>query len=432
MARASTYTLLSLDRFAQIIGLNPAHFNQCAAINLSTPVFNLTGSCSDVWFQYDWQDGDRLSRESIARSIKAAEDEIARYLNYYPAPLWFTNEPHQYPRFARRSYYGNGRTINGQFKPIKTKWGRIVETGQRKNTLVGTPTISYSDPDGDGFSELATISQATTETDVNNIRLYFAGKSAADSWELRPVKTKSISGGTLTATLDSWLLVNPDLWEVLPTPEAPTLVDVSTTANFVTTLDVYQVTTDHTATSAQFYWQQEPNSYFINSNGVCTSCGGTGCETCSLNTQMGCAVVSDVQIGEVVPTPGTYSDDNGYWTKQSWTDCREPELVKLWYYAGDLSDEYLAGTSYDPLSDWWAYTIAYLAVAKLEKQVCSCNNVQYLVNDWMTDLAFSGQSGSYNVDFELLNNPFGTKKGAVMAWQRVSKFKEKLFEAAVI
>ena len=432
MARASTYTLLSLDRFAKIIGLSPAHFNQSAAINLTTPVFPITGSCSDIWFQYDWQDRDRVSREGLARAIKAAEDEIARYVGYHPAPLWITNEPHQYPTLARRSYYGTGRNIRGQFKEIKTKWARIVETGQRLNTLVGTPTIAYSDPDGDGLSELATITQATTETDVDNIRLYFAGKSAADGWELRPLKTKTISGGTLTATLDSWMLIDPDLWGVLPTEENPALVDISTTANFVTTLDVYQVTTDHTAKSAQFYWQREPSNLYPLNNSPCLSCGGNGCETCSLISQDGCAVVSDVMLGQVTPTPSTYSDDNGYWTRTTWTGCREPEQVKLWYYAGDLSEEYLAGNSYDPLSDWWAYTIAWLAIARLEKPLCSCGNVQALTDDLMVDLSFSGGTGSYNVDFELLANPFGSKKGAVLAWQRVSKFQGKVFEGAVI
>ena len=308
----------------------------------------------------------------------------------------------------------------------------MVETGQRANTLIGTPTISYSDPDGDGFSELATITQATTETDTRNIRLYFAGKGANDSWEIRPLKSKTISGGVLTATMDSWILINPDLWEELPnnTP-APALVDASTIVNFVSTLDVYKVVTDHTLKSAQFYWQQEPqNIYWI--NGVCGSCGGSGCQTCSLITQDGCAVVSDVKSGLVTPTPSTYNSENGYWSLTNWTPCREPEQVKLWYYAGDLSEDYLGGYSDDPLSDFWAYTIAWLAVARLEKPLCSCGNVQYVVNDWSTDLAFSGGTGSYNIDFDELNNPFGTKKGAVMAWKRVNSFDERLFEVGIV
>ena len=106
MARASTYTLLSLDRFAQILGIDPAHFNQCGAPSLDPAVFPEEGRCSDVWFQYDWQKNDRVSRETLARAIKAAEDDIAKVLNYYPAPLWFTNEVHTYPRFARRNRYG--------------------------------------------------------------------------------------------------------------------------------------------------------------------------------------------------------------------------------------------------------------------------------------------------------------------------------------
>ncbi|MHC4709558.1 MAG: hypothetical protein ACYTA3_03815, partial [Planctomycetota bacterium] len=84
MARASTYTLLSLDRWAAIMGINGAHFNGAAA----SAVMPYTDCCTDIWFQYDWQFHSRVGREELARAIAASERDIAEVLGYWPAPTW--------------------------------------------------------------------------------------------------------------------------------------------------------------------------------------------------------------------------------------------------------------------------------------------------------------------------------------------------------
>lgn len=73
MAVAKEPTLLALDRFAEILGINPAHFNQGA----STTVMPMLTNCPDIYYQFAWQRADCVSREEIARGIRQAEEEIA-------------------------------------------------------------------------------------------------------------------------------------------------------------------------------------------------------------------------------------------------------------------------------------------------------------------------------------------------------------------
>ena len=47
MSRAETCTLLSLDRFAKMFGINPVHFSGAGG----SDIFPLKDGCSDVWFQ---------------------------------------------------------------------------------------------------------------------------------------------------------------------------------------------------------------------------------------------------------------------------------------------------------------------------------------------------------------------------------------------
>jgi len=323
-------------------------------------------------------------------------------------------------------------------KSIKVRQGgKFIQAGQRATTLVGTATTAggtlvYSDPDGDGFSELATITLTTTVTNTTEIGVFTASKSAAREWQIRPLKSVTISGGSVVITLDSWKLIDPDLWEFLPTENTETngsLIDISTTGNFVTSIDVYRVYTDFTATSATFYWERNPVTGTLV---YCSSCGGSGCETCTLITQTGCIHVRDVQRGMVVPVPGSYDSTDARWEGANWTECREPDQVKIWYYAGELDDRYLSGETDEPLSDYWAHTIAWLATARTKRPFCACGG-SHAKQTWLRqDFARAGPDETFALDGDQLANPFGTTRGAIMAWQRVSKLNNRQFAGAAI
>lgn len=430
MARASTPTLLSLDRFARILGISPPHFNS----GDSDTVFPIGGGCSDVWFQYQWQKNDRVSREELARLIYDAEQDIARELGYYPAPHWIAQEQHKFPRHHRRDVYRRGGlNVRAQRVSVRTRFGKFIQGGQRDvDTLIDTATVAG----GELVYNLAitaltaTITVATALTDTCEIKVYFAGRSGAPEWEIRPERSKSIVGINVVIVFDAWMFINPDLWEAYPTTIGGLdTVDITNVANLVTSVEVRREFNDFTANAATFFWEPTPAALAVGS--FCTSCGGSGCAACSLIAQNGCLHVRNTDAGIVVPTPGTYSDDDAAWSQDAFTECRDPDQVRLFYYAGDQDNRFLDGMTCEPLSDYWAHAIAWLAAARLERDLCSCSNVKTVTERLRTDLALIGET-SFQVDPILLSNPFGTRRGEVQAWQRVNSIQGRSLKGGAI
>ena len=408
MARASTPTLLALDYYSAILGIPPAAFNQ----GISDVMFPLTAKCPQIWMQYSWQRYDSVSREDLALELANAERDIADVMGWWPGRIWIEQEVHRYPQYHRRDMYGiGGRNVRSQGKSIKLNYGKVISPGQRQVDEISLANaVGYSGT----YSEIATVTfpGITETTNACELKVYFAGHGGDPEWEIRPARTKTLITGTFTATFWAWQLIDPDLWEAIPTVtvETPT-VDLDD-AVYELTADIYYEYTDTSATSAVFYWEPQPPT------SSCSFCLGVGCAACALTTQDGCFHIRDAERGVAVPTPGTYED--GAWASAAYSVCRDPEQVKLYYSSGNLDKRYLDGSTCEPLSDWWAQTIAYLATARLERPFCHCGNAEALASLWREDLALSGEV-SYNVPFETLDNPFGTRRGEVMAWQRVSR-----------
>ena len=417
MARASTPTLLSLDRFAAILGINPAHFNQAAG----ETTFPIGSTCSDVWPQFSWQASNQVSREQLARAIRDAEQDIARSLGYYPAPYWVYQEVHKFPRHHRPDVYQHsGLNVRGARKSVRAKFGKFIQAGQR---LVAELTNSPATTVGltlvyDLGALTATITIATTLTDVCEVKAFFANYGGAPEWEIRPAKSKSIAAGVLTMVFDAWLLIDPTLWEAYSTPAGFSAIDLAVVDNYVTSVELYRETNDFTQPSATFYW--EPSPAGLSAVSTCTSCGGTGCVACSLSSQDGCLHARNTESGIVVPVPATYDADEATWTQDAYSVCRDPDQVKISYYAGEYDNRWLGDESCETLSNYWAHAIAWLATARLDRPPCSCANVKAKFDSLQEDLALSGAT-SHQITFQQLNNPFGTRRGEVQAWQRVDQ-----------
>ena len=76
-------------------------------------------------------------------------------------------------------------------------------------------------------------------------------------------------------------------------------------------------------------------------------------------------------------------------------------------------------------------SIAQIATARLQKPLCSCSNVTALADEWRQDVAVSGPGGVMMTE-DILNNPFGTRRGEVLAWKRVSKLALRRGRVAVL
>lgn len=418
------YTLLSLPRYARLLGISPPHFMTA----FSYTAFPAGGGCDDIWFKYDWQDSDKVSRESLAYLIAEAEQEVASFLGWWPAPV-FLYEQRSYPSMHRPEYFGTGVDVRGLMKSVPTTYGKIISLGKRAVSLIGTAatlggSLQYTDEDSDGLYETAIVQLPTTETNVCELKLYTYGKEGDIRWEIRPVRSKTISGGVVQFILDSWLLIDPILYEEYPTENGPYPIDISTTANFVTSVDVYREYVDTINPSVLFQWESAQ---------VCQVCGGVGCDVCELLTQDGCGHVRDAGRGAVVPYPATYNSDTGAWNVSSWTYTREPDMLQLWYYAGNIDNSNHVFSTCEPLSDYFAKVIAWLATARLERPLCGCSNVEAVAEDLRKELTESNREISRFLPEDVLTSPFGTRKGEVMAWRRLKRLvKDRKLGHAVI
>ncbi len=419
MALPLANTLLGIHSYAKILGINPAHFAGGAG-SAVFPVMN--NACEDVWARYSWQASDRVSHEELALEIHNAERDIAAVLGYFPAPTWIEEEVQPYPRHHRRDTYNIGMSnVRGQLKSLKLRWGKFIQGGIRSATqdefTTPTPIVNYLDVNGDGFIDTARLTSVTTVTNVFDIKVYFAGLNGARAWEVRPIRSKSITLGVVTIELDPWLLIDPDRLAALPTTGGFTAVNLDSTPpvapdDYVATVDLYYERNDSTEPGAILYWEQEPIL-------SCSVCSGLGCAACSFSSQDGCIHVRDTDRGFVAVTPGVYDDDVGAWQRADPTVCRDPDQIKLYYYGGEQSDEWLSGWSYDPLSHHMAQAIAWMATARLERPFCACSNVTTLGLHLKEDLSLTTDQGRFVSD-TILTNPFGTRRGEVKAWQRIS------------
>ena len=108
--------------------------------------------------------------------------------------------------------------------------------------------------------------------------------------------------------------------------------------------------------------------------------------------------------------------------------------MKLWYLSGALDRDYLMGTTCDPLDDYMAQTIAWLATARLHKGLCACGNLHAFMDDLRDDMSIQSAQGNFVItDEEVLKNPFGTRRGEVLAWRRLTKILgEKQISGAIL
>lgn len=411
MARASTRTMLSLDKYAKIMGISPMLFNGGYQIELANgeTLFPVNNAQNDTWPQYSWQNVDQVSREDLARQIQLAEYEIVSFLGYYPMPVWTIGERHDLPRHYRPElrWQSVSQDVSLSDRKVMTNFSKFISGGRRGTTFIANVAITYSDPDGDGWKELATITCPTTSTyQISELKIYFAGRNGEPEYEIRDFKTKTYSANVLTITLNSWLLVDPDNYEVLPTDDTDgKYVDMSNTAIMETTVDVYREYNDTTQNHALFYTENYQT-------GAVTTQGGL--------------IYRDSADDFVIPIEADYDSATSQWNRV-YAQCGYPDYVDLWYYSGINTSNKTVKTMDDYLPDDLAMAIAYLTTARLERIYYSNNNATALASQLREDLSKSFTGEFRQIDRELvLSNPFGTLNGEVKAWRLVSRYRTAL------
>lgn len=210
--RSLPRTLLGRNRYAEIMQINPSHFNQMAGA-----LAPLGGNCDSVW--------DHTARYALEQTIARAERMIAEYLRYWPAPKYITDEQIQ---------FGNRGKIRGDWvnAPLQTKFGYVQAYGTEQLTVVarGVP-VSYHNLDNDplGRKETAVIGGASLYSDLLacsdpcQVAVFVrpndgATDEADPRWEIRPLII-DIDDPDMTVRGESSYFVNPlfgDLQNKLP------------------------------------------------------------------------------------------------------------------------------------------------------------------------------------------------------------------------
>jgi hypothetical protein len=405
------YTLLSLEEYARTMQLDPLQFRGAVTS------LRAQNQCSDLWHEYDWQDGGKVSRQELLYAIAAAEEEIAQVLGYWMAPRWIADEKQDYTQFYQREFRGRfGYNIRGEYKGLQTQWGYVLYGGQRATTQIDAVNIVRSsniDTTGDTFEDMAvfTVTVPAVLTNPCELKAYFKVYDAADAancrtepssvgadeyWEIRDTRIK-LSGTTATVYIPIWQIIKPQLQREIDVGS----IDGDNAASYVDTLEFYRVYNDPSA-PVQFLWTNE------------SSCED---EACAWKTQAGCMRVRNARVGHVDVLPGTWDTTTSTFEESYFSTGIEPNKVRLWYYAG-YENPYARGC--DKLSTFWKRQIARLASTRLNRPVCNCENVEQTIRRWQEDMAQANQTRTYVAD-GIMNNPFGTRVGEVETWNAIVK-----------
>jgi hypothetical protein len=404
MAKAITPTLLSLEQYAEIIGANPYHFQAvtCLAHPYRTDV-------QDFVFKYAWQDYEHAGWEEIALAIASAEAKIASFIGFWPAPKYIEQETQEFPKFNPAGIEMESVSFNAyhtltRYATVHCEWKKFIKGGRRRLDLIeDSIPIVYTDEDGDGFSETATITLSgltTTGWLPKEIAVYPTDNTDPTE-RIRGLKV-TIATGTVTIVGNATIFVNPNLWEAMREGVAINGDDASV---YLTEVCVYREYCSDlgTAYAPTLFLTQSttatPLTAFSSSYGLLQP----------YNKER--SIVSLIRV--------TWDATAGAWIYDT-CPCSTvaPNLVQMYYQAGVDTD---AQGRMQPLL---ARAVASLATALMTKPVISQGPPENLLQYW--------QATTPTGTFGLMACPWGSRNGAWEAYSMVRDlFSEGIGTASV-
>jgi hypothetical protein len=409
--------LLPLDIWRAEIGLNPWLFWGLAG----GPIVDQS-KCSGLLREYSWQGSDTAGRDDLRRAIERAEQMLFDYLHYRVAPQYVETDPLEWPRLGDASMV-RYRDVDatGRRVAVMSPEFHIQAMGIEQLTLIGSATggggtLVYSDQFSSGMDDTFTITLPTSVTDISQIAVYFSAADRFDDtrtfdrWRIEPIQV-AIAGGNVTIIGRRWLVVRPILYE------APVLnaLDATLAGNFVTSLDVYQRTTDgggNSVTTCQATLQYESSD-----------CGGWGAGFCvgpafgstdpgTFAEVIARAGIRDRTLGLITPAAAVYNASTGLWSGMSACNCyAEPDRVVLRYLAGYPLERGV-------MAKKWQQVVTMLAAAEVKRRIVACRETNERLHDLQMDMALQAtETERYQRSQKDMDNPFGTRLGHIQAWK---------------
>lgn len=387
MTVASTETLMSLDQYAEFMGIPPIHFAQ--GISGAYPD---DAGCRSVWYQYSWMSPGKASREELARAIAQAETLIAQLVGFWPAPTWSTDDTQPYPRQKEHSngigtaYYP--AMTSGKRKTVGARWGRFIAGGRRDVSLIaaGRPIVYPVDLDHGLATVTATWPNAVA-SQASEVAV-FPGTDTHPIRQIRDLRVSIGSGGVVTVWGRPAQFLLPAQWET------NAVIDGDLAASYLTSVNLYRVCNSdagYTYAPAEFGWQVASNVAPVSGYGVLQAW--------------------DEQAGIVTPIPATWDASTSLWQAATFVLGGEPHTVKLFYQAGWPLDA--QGRVAEP----FARAIVALATSLLSSPVCGCSQAEKM-SAWWQGVPTREDPTSYRQ----LECPWGVKRGAYESYMALRTF----------
>lgn len=392
MARSETYTLLPLDQWAEMLGINPWIFNQFDPL----PIFGRGTPCQDVWYQYSWQ-GKFLSRDEIARAVQNAEESIIDMVRFYPAPKYTAGETIVTPPPRDRGPKSPFK-LDGTWKTLTTS--KLMVSGVGKQTWSELATVNVV-RDANNLQTAFTVTFDNSANNYNPDELHVCF-TAADrdnaeidlTWEIRPLKAQ-VSGTDVIFSGPQYLLAKPSAVNTL----AAAKLDPTDANSYITQVTVYRIYLDTTHTAS------DPNQGLASWNrsyGLWPwpdSCYAD----CSVVTAPVCYQNYDGDAG-IVSAQIDYAD---------WPHCLGfgPDKFHINYVSGmPLKNR--------QMDSFWAEAVVKLSVARLPAEQCGCDRHNAILRYWRI-VPSEGNNNARPLSLEEINAPFGPERGARFAWERI-------------
>lgn len=426
--------LLPLDTFRRLLGLHPYHFWGLAGER----VVPINAKCSGLTFEYSWQGSDAAGRDDVRQAIARAEQKLAAYVGYAPAPRFVETAPIAWPSYFQQSLVrGRDRDGAGLRVAVQAPEGYIQQMGIESRTLIGQATVGdgtlvYSDAFTSGVNDTFTITLPYAGSDPSAIAVYITaadrpdGAPLGERWRISPVQVQ-INGGNVVIVGRRWLCVRPLLYE-RPAAQA---IDPSVAANFATALDVYARTVDGngaTVGSCQAALVYETSDCGGWGRSYCTCSPTTTTDPGTVGEVIARAAVRDQRLGLIYAAAAVYNHETGAWSDLGCSTCyAQPNRVILRYLAGYPAD------SQGQMDAAWAEIVTYLAAAELKTRVAACQDVNARLFELQQDMALqSTQTERYQVAPADLANPFGTRRGHILAWRAVNANSGRLLSRGTL
>lgn len=382
--------LLHLEDFRRMIGYQPYHFWQQSNQKMAF------GNCNSLVKEYAWLSGESAGRDDLRRSIARAEKKLSDELHYFPAPKDITEEiyigclVHNPIPYLLPLKYGY---VNLVGTPVWNQRGSIQchNTDANNDTVNDTGTATFVTGDIP-YSNLADLQLAFLTTDIP-IQFWFAAYKP-ENWLLPAPPPVEIAPDTFTFYYPSWASMRPALYEGLQAfngydpgisgVDSSSAYDPDLSDNFPVSLNVIEKT--YTAL-----------------NQVTLIYDNAGVET---SYTIPCSI-ADKKNGLLALSIEQCFGYGWQWTCTCNFAPRSRRIVVNYNSGQELEN--------------WRLIIGRYALAELQRQISACESANREVKRWQNDLARAG--GVVEEQFKLsdadLNCPFGTRAGAIYAWNEV-------------